>query len=204
LREELSFVERHHTTVQKLGLTAARPGSDGELREGMDTAGSGSFQGGVDTEATAMDTIMARARRVVWQPEDLQRERDQPEPRHRLGNRLANEPARRIRGIPKLSLTVRSTVASVTLVASSLRCRRQAFGQDHHPRADHQKGRRAKGRHPRVGAAGSRVRRAREPPADARHRQHGPALQEGGEEGNRADQHQLAEACAACLALPLG
>ncbi|MFD7324409.1 CocE/NonD family hydrolase C-terminal non-catalytic domain-containing protein [Streptomyces sp. NPDC059875] len=106
------------THTERFGLTGdGGQGSDGRLVDGEQTGWARGFIAGVDTEATAMDAIMDtgkaewagnpkiydtrkidRAHAAVWTTEPLTE-------------------GRRVRGIPRLRLTARSTARSASLFA---------------------------------------------------------------------------------------
>ncbi|HEX4421448.1 MAG TPA: alpha/beta fold hydrolase [Kofleriaceae bacterium] len=120
VREERSSWSDVTTTVQQLGLTDARDGADGALGDGIDTGWERSFQGGVDTEATAMDKIVDTGQQE-WSGNPKIYRTDQIDRSHAIAwvtaPLSAGAATRRIRGAPKLSLTVRSTAGALTLVA---------------------------------------------------------------------------------------
>ncbi|MFD9030697.1 CocE/NonD family hydrolase C-terminal non-catalytic domain-containing protein [Streptomyces sp. NPDC059567] len=106
------------TSIERFGLTGGGgQGADGRLVAGEATGWERAFVAGVDTEATAMEALMKtgqeewagnpriydsrkidRAHAVVWTTEPLTE-------------------GRRVRGIPRLRLTARSTARSASLFA---------------------------------------------------------------------------------------
>ncbi|WP_437516501.1 alpha/beta fold hydrolase [Sorangium sp. So ce1099] len=123
LRETRAAWDEVTTSVQRLGLTAESVrGSDGKLIEGTETGWNRSFIVGVDPEVTAMDKIVATGQ-AEWSGNPKTYSMDRIDRNHAIAwataplSAPAGEPACRIRGIPALSLTVRSTAASTTLVA---------------------------------------------------------------------------------------
>ncbi|MFE0648672.1 alpha/beta fold hydrolase [Streptomyces sp. NPDC059534] len=133
VREHRADWSRVTTGVETFGLTGdGAGGTDGGLlpatgEEAGHTGWRRAFLAGVDTEATVMDALMKtgqaewagtpktydtrkidRRHAVAWTTGPLY----DPEGRGRAG--------RRVRGIPRLRLTVRSTAASATLVAHLL------------------------------------------------------------------------------------
>ncbi|WP_254705662.1 alpha/beta fold hydrolase [Streptomyces vilmorinianum] len=121
LRESRADWAEVTTRTERFGLTGdGGQGADGRLVQGEETGWERGFVAGVDTEATAMDAIMQtgkaewggnpkiydtrkidRAHAVVWTSEPLAE-------------------GRRVRGVPRLRLTARSTAHSASLFAHLL------------------------------------------------------------------------------------
>jgi predicted acyl esterase len=104
------------TSTERWYLGAAAPGSrDGTLGTGPATGWASSFIAGNLTEATAVDEVMTTGQ-AEWNGSPKIYLTDNFD-RHFLAAWLTPAAARRIRGIPRVHLTMSSTASSATLVA---------------------------------------------------------------------------------------
>ncbi|MFB7512552.1 alpha/beta fold hydrolase [Streptomyces sp. NPDC056144] len=137
LRESRADWSEVTTAVETFALTGdGAGGGDGALVTGggettAPPEGAGwrrSFVAGVDTEATAMDMPIMTTGQAEWAGNPKVYETHKIDRRHALvwtsepfpADGGAGVPGRRVRGIPRLRLTFRSTAPSATLVAHLL------------------------------------------------------------------------------------
>ncbi|MFJ5832995.1 alpha/beta fold hydrolase [Streptomyces sp. NPDC093089] len=123
VREPKSSWSEVTTSTERWYLTSVGPDSrDGGLAKETETGWKQEFTAGRVTEATAVGKLIATGQ-AEWKGNPKTYPTDKFERQHLAVwttgplDAVANGPARRVRGVPELTLTVRSTADSATLVA---------------------------------------------------------------------------------------